>query len=369
MKKVLILFGTRPELIKLYPVIQAFKKEKSKFNTIVVNTGQHEDMVKVFLKSFKLKPDITLKTMKKGQSLAQLTTRLILALEKTFIKIKPDYVFVQGDTTSAMTGALSAFYQKIKVVHVEAGLRTYNKYSPFPEEINRRIISSVADIHLAPTPLAQKNLLSEKVFSKQIWITGNTGIDNLFTWLKQVPETVKQRWKNFDRFILITTHRREHFNKHFDGGFDRICKSILEIAKKNPAFKFILPVHLNPIVREKVLKYLGKHPQIHLTEPLDYFDLIHLMQKCFLIMTDSGGIQEEAPSLGKPVLVLRENSERPEGISAGNALLVGTDIKKIVSSVQKLIDHKTAYQKMAKAKNPYGDGNAAEKILEVLKKY
>ena len=365
MKKVLILFGTRPELIKLYPLIQAFKKEKSAFKTVVVNTGQHEDMVKVFLKSFHLTPDLTLKTLKKGQSLSQLTIKLIDALEKTFIKIKPDYVIVQGDTTSAMCGALAAFYQKTKVVHVEPGLRTHNKYSPFPEEINRRIVATTADYHFAPTGGSQKNLVAEKISPKQIWITGNTGIDNLFIWLKQIPHTVIERWKNDDRFILVTTHRREHF----DGGFDRICKSILQIAKKNPQVKFILPVHLNPVVRTKVKKYLGKHSQIHLTEPLDYFDLIHLMQKCFFIMTDSGGIQEEAPSLGKPVLVLRENSERPEGIAAGNAKLVGTDIQKIVTNAQKLIDDKNFYQKMAKAKNPYGNGNAAEKIVKILKKF
>jgi UDP-N-acetylglucosamine 2-epimerase (non-hydrolysing) len=322
-------------------------------------------MVKLFLKRFRLTPDIQLNTMVKGQSLNQLTIKLLSALEKTFLKEKPDYVVVQGDTASAMTGALTAFYQKIKVVHVEAGLRTFNKYSPFPEEIYRRIVSPIAEYHFAPTMQSKKNLIAEKISPKQIWITGNTGIDNLFIWLKQVPSQVIQRWKNYNRFILVTTHRREHF----DGGFDRICQSILQLAKKNLDFKFILPVHLNPIVREKVLKYLGNHPQIHLTEPLDYFDLIHLMQKCFFIMTDSGGIQEEAPSLGKPVLVLRENSERPEGIAAGNAVLVGTDIKKITTFGQKLIDNKSAYQKMAKAKNPYGDGKAAEKILEVLKKY
>jgi len=364
MKKVLILFGTRPELIKLYPVIQAFKKEKAHFKTIVVNTGQHKDMVKLFLRRFQLSPDRELNTLVKGQSLNQLTVKLMASLENTFLKEKPDYVVVQGDTTSAMTGALTAFYQKIKVVHVEAGLRTHNKYSPFPEEIYRRIVTPIAEYHFAPTVQSKNNLITEQVSPKQIWVTGNTGIDNLFIWLKKVPESIKVRWKNFDRFILITTHRREHF----DGGFDRICKSILEIAKKNPNFKFILPVHLNPVVRNKVLQYLGKHPQIHLTQPLDYFDLIHLMQKCFFIMTDSGGIQEEAPSLGKPVLVLRENSERPEGIAAGNAKLVGTDIQKIVKNAQKLIDDKNFYQKMAKAKNPYGDGKASKQIVEVLKK-
>ncbi len=366
MKTVAFIFGTRPEAVKLAPLILKFKKSKD-LKTYVITTGQHKEMVYQILNFFDIKPDIDLDIMKPNQSLEYITTATLEKVSKVLQDLKPDLVFVQGDTTTAFATALTAFYNKIKVAHVEAGLRSFNKYSPFPEEINRVLIARLADFHFVPTHNAMKNLFKENI-KENVFIVGNTVIDALFIALDKVLKNPKPYEKFFNfldkdkKIILVTGHRRESFGKPFEN----ICYAIRDIAQ-NFDVEIVYPVHLNPNVREPVYKILSGLKNVHLIEPLDYPYLVYLMYKSYIILTDSGGIQEEAPSLGKPVLVMREVTERIEGIKAGTAKLVGTDPKKIYKNVEKLLKNNDAYSKMANAVNPYGDGKSSEKILNILK--
>jgi UDP-N-acetylglucosamine 2-epimerase (non-hydrolysing) len=369
MQRIIFLFGTRPEAIKMAPLIKRFQRDTSNFQTIVAVTGQHREMLDQVLVFFDIVPDYDLNLMMPGQSLSQLTSRLAASLDELLLKSKPDIVFVQGDTTTAMMGALISFYHQIKVIHIEAGLRSYNIDSPFPEEANRKIVGNVAFAHMVPTEGARINLKNEG-YTKQIHVTGNTVVDALFLGLDIIDKSKGRINLNrfgaldFKRsFILVTGHRRESFGESFES----ICQSIKELKLKYPEFQFIYPVHLNPKVTEPVSRILGEVEGVHLIEPLDYPHLLYLLQRCYLVLTDSGGIQEEAPSLGKPVLVMRDVTERMEGVLAGTARLVGTDRKIIIEAVSSLIEDKEAYEKMAKANNPYGDGNASEKIYKIIR--
>jgi UDP-N-acetylglucosamine 2-epimerase (non-hydrolysing) len=366
--KILTLIGTRPELIKLAPVIKCLEKRKDTFSSVVCFTGQHREMLDQAALVFGIKPDIDLNLMLPGQNLSQLTSRAIEAIHSVLEQNKPDIVLVQGDTTTAFCGALTAYYHQIQVGHVEAGLRTHNKYAPFPEEINRCLIGQLADYHFAPTENARQALLQENINSEHIYVTGNTVIDALLwmrdklkTYRPKLPEKLLNEIEG-KRIILVTGHRRENFGE----GFENICKAILDVANQNPDVVFVYPVHLNPNVQDPVKRILGGRPNIWLIAPLDYPDLVWLMDRSYLVLTDSGGIQEEAPALGKPVLVMRETTERPEGIEAGNARLVGTDYHKIVDNLTELLNKSEACEAMARVRNPYGDGRAAERIVDVL---
>jgi len=366
-KKILIIFGTRPEAIKMAPVIIRLKKNNH-FITKVCVTAQHREMLDQVLDFFSITPDYDLNLMEKGQSLFKLTSNIFTNIESVFAKFQPDYLLVHGDTTTAMSCAIAAYYAKIKIFHVEAGLRTYNKYSPFPEEINRTIISRVADFHFAPTKQAKNNLLNEDIKEKNIYITGNTVIDTLFDGLKIVSK-IKSKVKftinkkiNFKKdIILVTGHRRENFGF----GFENICKAIRYIAHNNDV-QIIYPVHLNPNVQKVVTEYLSNINNVILIKPLPYEIFIYLMNKSKIILTDSGGIQEEAPSLGKPVLVMRETTERPEAIEIGTVKLVGTDKNKIIKETELLINDSNKYEKISKLANPYGDGKASKRIIEII---
>ncbi len=376
-QKVCIVIGTRPEAIKMAPVILELRKRPLDFDVTVCSTGQHTTMLDGALSVFGIRSDIELAVMHPGQSLAQLTSRLLLALDTYFEETQPDLVLVHGDTTSAMVGALAAFYRKIEVGHIEAGLRTQNLFSPFPEEYNRRSVVIASRHHFAPTRTAQANLEREGVSPQNIIVTGNTVIDALqFTvqTLLSGPEEV-QKLKDillpklgFDpetqAYILITAHRRENFGV----GLDNICESIYELAKTNHELYFVYPVHLNPKVKNTVEGKLSKISNVVLLDPLDYQCFAWLLYNCLLVLTDSGGIQEEAPALGKPVLVMRDTSERPEAIEAGTAKLVSTIPDRIVREVQLLVSDKTKYESMAHAVNPFGDGGAALRIVEYLLK-
>lgn len=375
-KKLFIAFGTRPEAIKMAPLVRQFKLHNDKFDTIVCVTAQHREMLDQVLKIFEIIPDYDLDLMEKGQSLTDLTSNIIRSINTVLTMEKPDLVFVQGDTTTTFAVSLVAYYLHIPVAHIEAGLRTNDKYSPFPEEINRRLTSVVADYHYAPTQCSKDNLLKEGISNNVIFITGNTVIDALLFITKRNQNKSKhEKWSQYfysnynikltnDRIIVITGHRRESFGR----GFENICQSLAVIANKNPKVKIIYPVHLNPNIQGPVYSILGNIDNIYLIPPLDYLSFIFLMERSYIILTDSGGIQEEAPSLGKPVLVMRNTTERPEGIMAGTAKLVGTEINSITSAVLKLLNDKNEYVKMAKAINPYGDGLAAERIIESLYK-
>jgi UDP-N-acetylglucosamine 2-epimerase (non-hydrolysing) len=350
------------------PLIKRFQKKDSQFQSVVAVTGQHREMLDQVLSFFQIKPDFDLDLMSSGQSLAQLTGKLADALDKLFTEVKPDVLFVQGDTTTAMMGGLIGYYHQLKVVHIEAGLRSQDIFSPFPEEVNRKIVGNVAFAHMVPTIGAQTNLEREG-YSNNIFITGNTVVDALFLGLNMInenPESIdKSKYGSLNLeqpFILVTGHRRESFG----ASFDDICHAILSIKNQFPNFQFVYPVHLNPMVKEPVNRILGSLDGIHLIDPLDYPHLIFLMQTCYLILTDSGGIQEEAPSLGKPVLVMRDVTERMEGVVAGTAKLVGTNKSLIINEVVQLITDKSKYEKMSKATNPYGDGNASNKIYNAL---
>jgi len=369
MFKILFIFGTRPEAIKMAPLIKEFKNN-NEFDVKVCVTAQHREMLDQVLNFFKIKPDYDLNLMKPNQSLFDITTNGLKGLEKVLDIEKPNLVFVQGDTTTAFVGALAGFYKKIKVAHIEAGLRSHNKYSPFPEEINRVLVGHIADYHFAPTERAKKNLYNEGI-KKNVWVVGNTVIDALFLGLDIIKKEGKDKYYKFFEFvdfskkiILVTSHRRESFGEPFRN----ICYALKELANKYDDVEIVYPVHLNPNVRKPVNQILSGHPRIHLIEPLSYPYLIWLMSKSYLILTDSGGVQEEAPSLGKPVLVMREVTERVEGIEAGTAKLVGSNKDKIIQGVKLLIENEKEYNKMAKASNPYGDGKASNRILEIIKR-
>jgi len=369
-KKILIIFGTRPEAIKMAPIIIRLKKNNH-FITKVCVTAQHREMLDQVLDFFSIKPDYDLNLMERNQSLFKLTSNIFTNIESVFEEFQPDYILVHGDTTTAMSCAIAAYYAKIKIFHVEAGLRTYDKYSPFPEEINRTIISSIADFHFAPTKQAKYNLINENIKEKNIYITGNTVVDALFDGLKIVSKrkskvrfTINKKIDFKKDIILVTGHRRENFGS----GFENICKAIRYVANNNNNVQIVYPVHLNPNVQGVVKKYLSNINNIILIEPLPYEVFIYLMNKSKIILTDSGGIQEEAPSLGKPVLVMRETTERPEAIEVGTVKLVGTDMNNIIKHTEILLNDKRRYEVISNLKNPYGDGTASKKIVDILLK-
>src|SRR6478672_9593859 len=359
--RVCIVLGTRPEAIKLAPVIQLFKSSPT-FDTQVILTGQHRDMVEQVMQMFDLKADRDLAIMQHQQTLTDITSRSLQALEALFKELQPHIVLVQGDTTTAFAAALAAFYQKIPVGHVEAGLRTDDMFNPYPEEANRRLISQLTRLHFAPTELAAENLGRSGVLG-EIHRTGNTVIAALLSVAKREPECKIPNldWSKY-RTILATVHRRENWGEPLQG----IAHAFLEILDKFPDTALLLPLHRNPTVREPLQALLGEHPRAFLTEPLDYADLVGAIQRCYLILTDSGGLQEEAPSLGKPVLVLRDTTERPEAIEAGTVKLVGTDEELVYSSCKELLDQPDSYRQMANAVNPYGDGKAAYRTVQGL---
>ena len=373
-KKVLLVFGTRPEAIKMAPLVKTLQQEKSEFITQVCVTGQHREMLDQVLKIFDIIPDYDLNIMKAGQDLYDITSRVILGMRDILKKSTPDLVFVHGDTTTSSITALAAYYQQIPVAHVEAGLRTNNIYSPWPEEINRQITGRITRYHFAPTETAYRNLIKENVSASDIYVTGNTVIDALRFVIDQIEES--QSLKNIlenqlesqlgtkvndlGRIILVTGHRRENFGK----GFLNICEALADIAIQNEDVSIIYPVHLNPNVQEPVFKLLKDHANIHLINPLSYLPFVYLMSKSFIVLTDSGGIQEEAPGLGKPVLVMRDTTERPEALEAGTVELVGTEKIIIVDKVNALLNNTEYYNKMATAINPYGDGKTSRRIVE-----
>ena len=359
-----IILGTRPEAIKLATVIQAFQQAKS-VDVEVILTGQHREMVEQVMQLFDLKADKDLEIMQAGQSLTDITERSLRGLEKLFRQNKPDFVIVQGDTTTAFAATLAAFYQQIPVGHVEAGLRTDDLFNPFPEEANRRLISQLTQLHFAPTTLAVENLQRSGVVG-EIHHTGNTVIDALLTVAKRQPacDIKGLEWSKY-RVLLATVHRRENWGAPLQD----IAQSFLQLLELFPDTALLLPLHRNPTVREPLQQLLGSHPRVFLTEPLDYAQLVGAIGKSYLLLTDSGGLQEEAPSLGKPVLVLRETTERPEAVTAGTAKLVGTNPGVIVSNAKELLSDETAYQKMATAINPFGDGRASERILKLVEAY
>jgi UDP-N-acetylglucosamine 2-epimerase (non-hydrolysing) len=370
MKKtsVLCVIGTRPEVIKMAPVIKELERRPDRFRRSVVITGQHREMCQPYLELFSIVPDWDLSIMQKDQTLNSIVANIMAAFPKVLAEVAPDVVLVQGDTSSAFAAALVAFHAQIKVGHVEAGLRTENKYNPFPEEMNRALIGRIADFHFAPTTKAKENLDREGVAQRGVFVTGNTSIDALKMTLSASRESGDGRIGGLDlgsgRVIAVTTHRRESFGEPLRN----TLFALKEIVARYPDVRIVLPVHYNPNVRGQVFKILDGVERIHLIEPLEYRSFIRLLDRAYLVLTDSGGIQEEAPSLGKPVLVLRETTERPEGIEAGTARLVGTDKENILRAVAELLDDRNAYQAMACAVNPYGDGTAALKIVDALER-
>lgn len=364
MINVMVVFGTRSEAIKVVPVIKELEAREDT-NPIVCVTAQHREMLDQVLQEFDIKPDYDLNIMKQGQTLAEITTRALIGLEEVIKQSKPDIILVHGDTTTTFAGALAAFYNGTTIGHLEAGLRTYDKFSPYPEEMNRQMVSCLADIHFAPTNKSKQNLLKESK-EKNIYVTGNTAIDALKLTIKEDYKNPQiDEFKENERIILLTSHRRENIGTPMEN----IFKAVKRIADEYENIKIIYPVHKNPKVREIANKIFGKNPKIKLIEPLDVIDFHNLMNKSYLILTDSGGIQEEAPSLGKPVLVLRDTTERPEGIKAGTLKLVGTDEEEIYKQTKILLDNKDEYNKMAKASNPYGDGLASKRIVDAIINY
>lgn len=366
-KKVMVVFGTRPEAIKMAPVIQALRQKESILCQITV-TAQHREMLDQVMKLFKIVPDFDLNLMKQGQTLTEITTRALNGLREVFQRELPDLVLVHGDTTTTFVAALAAFYAQIPIGHVEAGLRTGNKYSPFPEEMNRRLASVLTDYHFAPTETAKRNLLQEGIPPEKVYVTGNTIIDALLATVKpnysfldpEIQSIVKPGEKS--RMVLVTTHRRENLGEPMRQIYQAL-KSMLDIF---PDTHVVFPVHKNPKVRKVVTEVLGNHPKVFLVEPLDYEPFANLMARSHLILTDSGGIQEEAPSLGKPVLVVRDTTERPEAVEAGTASLVGTEYDSVLLELKRLLSSEDEYQKMALASNPYGDGRAADRIAKII---
>ncbi|MBI4971208.1 MAG: UDP-N-acetylglucosamine 2-epimerase (non-hydrolyzing) [Candidatus Omnitrophica bacterium] len=363
-KKILLCLGTRPEALKLASLAFELKRHPY-FQSVILLTGQHREMVDQVMRLFRFKPDYDLNLMTPNQTLSALSEKIIARMDDMLLKIKPDCLLVQGDTTTAFLTALSAFYRKIPVGHIEAGLRTDNKYQPFPEEINRRLITQLADFHFAPTEVGYRRLIEERVPRKKIIVTGNTGIDALL-WMKKIlskREYPPLKLPIDKKIILVTAHRRESFGQPLRG----ICEGILRIAKNIPAVEIYYPVHLNPNVEGPVLKMLSGFPNIHLPKPLAYDELVYLMEKASLILTDSGGIQEEAPSFHKPVLVLRNVTERPEGVRAGFSRIVGQNPDRIFNEAKKCIADTRLFERLKRKKNPYGDGKAAARIIQFLK--
>lgn len=379
MKTVLLVFGTRPEAIKMAPLVHEFKKHPEQFETLVCVTGQHREMLDQVLELFQIVPDVDLNIMKSGQDLYDVTSRVLVGMRDVLKKLTPDVVLVHGDTTTSMAAALAAFYQQVPVGHVEAGLRTGNIYSPWPEEMNRLMTGRIATYHFSPTPLSRQNLLKENVNADQIVVTGNTVIDALH-WVvnkihseqglqRELHDSILRFGYDTDRLakgkrlVLITGHRRENFGE----GFLNICHAIKTLSMRYPEVDFVYPVHLNPNVRKPVIEILGDGSEnVFLIDPLQYLPFVYLMERSYLILTDSGGIQEEAPGLGKPVLVMRNTTERPEAVEAGTVLLVGTVRETIESSVSELLEDKVLYNKMSQAQNPYGDGCACQRIVAFL---
>ena len=378
----MLVFGTRPEAIKMAPLVKEFQQHAEDFQTIVCVTGQHREMLDQVLHIFDILPDFDLNIMKQGQDLYDVTSRVLLGMRDTLSKVKPDVVLVHGDTTTSTAAALAAFYQQIPVGHVEAGLRTHNIYSPWPEEMNRQITGRIATYNFAPTTLSKENLLKENVEERKITVTGNTVIDALHMVVERIKSdpllsnALNQKLKDngYDagrinkdrRLVLITGHRRENFGE----GFIHICEAIRHLKDKYPEVDFVYPMHLNPNVRQPIHKVFGEDlkglDNMFFIDPLEYLEFVYLMEKCHIVLTDSGGIQEEAPGLGKPVLVMRDTTERPEALAAGTVKLVGTDYAKIVNEVSILLDSPAVYEKMSKAVNPYGDGKACGRIVSVL---
>ena len=381
-KKIMLVFGTRPEAIKMAPLVKEFLRYPEKFETVVCVTGQHREMLDQVLRIFDIQPDYDLNIMKQGQDLYDVTARVLVGMRNVLRKVLPDVVLVHGDTTTSTAAALAAFYQQIPVGHVEAGLRTHNIYSPWPEEMNRQITSRIATYHFSPTPLSKQNLLAEGIKEEQIVVTGNTVIDALYRVVDHIKKNLKldaelesllkqagydvTRLKEGKKLVLITGHRRENFGE----GFVHICTAIKDLTKKYPDVDFVYPMHLNPNVRKPIhevfednLSGLGN---MFFIEPLEYLSFVYLMEKSNIVLTDSGGIQEEAPGLGKPVLVMRDTTERPEALEAGTVKLVGTSYDKIVNEVSALLENQDYYNKMSKAINPYGDGKACGRICTAL---
>lgn len=381
MKTIMLVFGTRPEAIKMCPLVKEFQKYAEDFKTVVCVTGQHREMLDQVLQIFDVKPDYDLNIMRQGQDLTDVTAGVLIGLRDVFKECRPDVVLVHGDTTTSAAGALAAFYAQIPVGHVEAGLRTHNIYSPWPEEVNRQIAGRIATYNFSPTPLSEKNLLEERVHGN-IYVTGNTVIDALHMVvdkLKTDPILAQEqdnvlaqagyavtRLVDGRKLVLITGHRRENFGN----GFIRMVTAMKDLSEKYPKVDFVYPMHLNPNVRKPIHEVFGKdliRPNFFFIEPLQYLEFVHLMSKATIVLTDSGGIQEEAPGLGKPVLVMRDTTERPEALTSGTVHLVGTDYDKIMREVSTLLEDEVAYEKMSKAVNPYGDGLACSRIVEVLK--
>lgn len=379
----MLVFGTRPEAIKMAPLVKEFQKRKDTFETIVCVTGQHREMLDQVLRIFDIRPDYDLNIMKQGQDLYDVTARVLVGMRDVLDEAKPDVVLVHGDTTTSTAAALAAFYRQIPVGHVEAGLRTHNIYSPWPEEMNRQLTGRIATYNFAPTALSRENLLKESVDDAKITVTGNTVIDALY-WVvdrikddkslnAELAETLKaagydtERLNDGRRLVLITGHRRENFGD----GFISMCRAIRHLTEKYPEVDFVYPMHLNPNVRKPIHEVfgedLGNLGNMHFIEPLEYLSFVYLMEKSSIVLTDSGGIQEEAPGLGKPVLVMRDTTERPEALAAGTVRLVGTDYDRIVGEVSRLIDDEEAYRLMSHAVNPYGDGRACPRIADTLK--
>jgi len=373
LKRILLVFGTRPEAIKMCPLVKEFQKHPDSFETLVCVTGQHREMLDQVLRIFDVQPDYDLNIMKQGQDLYDVTARVLTGMREVLDKSRPDVVLVHGDTTTSMAAALAAFYRQIPVGHVEAGLRTHDLYSPWPEEMNRQVTGRIASYHFAPTPLSRQNLLDEGVAGQKIAVTGNTVIDALQWVVENVLRTgyrpkdpsVAALLQDDRRMVLITGHRRENFGE----GFINICLAIKDLADRYPDVDFVYPMHLNPNVRRPIQEIFREHPRanLHFIEPLDYLDFVCLMERSTLVLTDSGGIQEEAPGLGKPVLVMRDTTERPEALEAGTVLLVGTDRERITAEVARLLDDPEHYRSMSQAVNPYGDGKACGRIVEKLK--
>ena len=379
-KKVMLIFGTRPEAIKMCPLVKEFQKHSEEFETIVCVTGQHREMLDQVLHLFDVRPDFDLNIMRQGQDLTDVTARVLTGLRDIFKECRPDVVLVHGDTTTSTAGALAAFYAQIPVGHVEAGLRTHNIYSPWPEEMNRQITGRIATYNFSPTPLSEKNLLEEKAHGN-IYVTGNTVIDALYMVVDRLKTDAAlaeeqnkvlsaagydvTRLNNGKKLVLITGHRRENFGD----GFIRMVTAMKDLSEKYPKVDFVYPMHLNPNVRKPIHEVFGEdlpRPNFFFIEPLQYLEFVHLMSKTTIVLTDSGGIQEEAPGLGKPVLVMRDTTERPEALASGTVHLVGTDYNKIMTEVSNLLDDAIAYEQMSKAVNPYGDGQACRRIADVL---
>lgn len=382
MKKIMLVFGTRPEAIKMAPLVKAFQEKKDEFETIVCVTGQHREMLDQVLHLFDIKPDYDLNIMKQGQDLYDITSRVLLGMRDVFKVCRPDILFVHGDTTTSTAAALAGFYQQIPVAHIEAGLRTNDIYSPWPEEMNRQITGRIATYDFSPTQLSRKNLLKENVDDNKITVTGNTVIDALHLVTSKIKkdkilneQLIKdlkvrgyntQRLNDKKRLVLITGHRRENFGD----GFLHICNAIKDLAAMHPDVDFVYPMHLNPNVRKPIHEVFGENlsnlGNIFFIEPLEYLMFVFLMEKADIVLTDSGGIQEEAPGLGKPVLVMRDTTERPEAVEAGTVKLVGTNYQAIIDNVSRLLTDTTEYEKMSKANNPYGDGKACERIVNKI---